>query len=531
MKISVIQKTLIGALSLMLVVVLIIMGVSVWVIFRIQGTMLANQVDKAKITAINMSEATGDYIMMGETERLNQILDSMKKADPEIVYAHMHALDGSYASSTEKKLVGQPLGASKLEVDAQPVQDVQIHPDPKNKKIIEVVTPSNFGGIGMGVLRIGYTTEKLQNTIIGAITLFILVSFVLLVIGLYFFWYIVERRIVERVLATATSLDQSGLHMVQVASDVSTTAHNLAESGMEQAAAVEETASTVEEIASTVARNADSAVETQRMVNHARVKVDESLRQVSDLKESVNRVEKSTSEMSAAMEGIKSSSDAVSKIIKTIDEIAFQTNILALNAAVEAARAGDAGLGFAVVADEVRNLALRSAEAARETSALIDDSIAKSGAAADIGDKVFKMLKEIFQKVQSVDGVLNLVVTDVRQADTRVAEIATASQEQSRSVQQVNTALEQMSLNANLNANMAQTSAKASELLTEQTKVLCDAVEHLLMLMKVSDASSNGGTGTVSETALALTRTTSLGSLKTQPMASVRVAPEKDDFI
>jgi hypothetical protein len=226
MKLSVIQKTLIGALSLMLIITLFIMGASVWVILRIQNTMMSNQIDKAKITAINMSEATGDYIMMGETDRLNQILANMKKADPEIVYAHMHALDGSYASSTQEQLVGKPIGTSKLEIDAQPVQEVKIQSDPQNKKIIEVVTPSNFGGIGMGVLRIGYTTEKLQSTINGAITLFVGVSVILLIIGLIVFWNIVEKRIVRRVLETATSLDKSGLHMVQVASDVSTTAHN-----------------------------------------------------------------------------------------------------------------------------------------------------------------------------------------------------------------------------------------------------------------------------------------------------------------
>ena len=134
--------------------------------------------------------------------------------------------------------------------------------------------------------------------------------------------------------------------------------------------------------------------------------------------------------MSAAIEAIKVSSDDIAKIIKTIDEIAFQTNILALNAAVEAARAGEAGMGFAVVADEVRNLAQRSAQAAKETAAKIEGAIAKTAQGVQISGKVSEALNEI--------------VTKARQVDELVAEVSSASREQSQCISQVNTAVGQM---------------------------------------------------------------------------------------
>src|SRR5208337_2106308 len=135
-------------------------------------------------------------------------------------------------------------------------------------------------------------------------------------------------------------------------------------------------------------------------------------------------------EMTDAMKEVKAASDDIAKIIKTIDEIAFQTNILALNAAVEAARAGEAGMGFAVVADEVRNLAQRSAQAAKETANKIENSIQKSQRGAQISEKVTASLQQI--------------VVKARQVDELVAGIATASNEQTQGIAQINTAVSQM---------------------------------------------------------------------------------------
>ena len=173
--------------------------------------------------------------------------------------------------------------------------------------------------------------------------------------------------------------------------------------------------------------------------------------------------------MVSAMDDIKRSSDDIAKIIKTIDEIAFQTNILALNAAVEAARAGEAGMGFAVVADEVRSLAQRCAQAAKETAGKIEDAVLKSAKGAEISAKVAKSLEEIVGKA--------------RQVDEMAGEVAAASQEQSQGIAQVNTAVTQMDKVTQSNAASAEESASAAEEMTAQAEALKDAVAELLRLV------------------------------------------------
>ena len=169
--------------------------------------------------------------------------------------------------------------------------------------------------------------------------------------------------------------------------------------------------------------------------------------------------------MNEAMAAIKTSSDGIAKIIKTIDEIAFQTNILALNAAVEAARAGEAGMGFAVVAEEVRALAQRSATAARETADKIDDSVTKSHHGAAVCAKVAAHLHEI--------------ATKTREVDELIAEIATASTEQTQGIAQVNTAIGEMDRVVQAGAARAQEGAGVAEELTNRSSQLQQTVDEL----------------------------------------------------
>jgi methyl-accepting chemotaxis protein len=267
------------------------------------------------------------------------------------------------------------------------------------------------------------------------------------------FW--VAQGVSKSVSRIAANLSVGSEQTASAAGQVSAASQSLAEGASEQAASLEETGASLEEMSSMTKRNAETAQKVKDLGYEARVSGDAAM---VDMKE-----------MSVAMDAIKTSSDGIAKIIKTIDEIAFQTNILALNAAVEAARAGEAGMGFAVVADEVRNLAQRCAQAAKETAVKIEDSVQKSGNGVQISAKVAKSLEDIVSKA--------------RQIDEMAAEVATASKEQNQGIEQVNVAVSQMDKVTQSNAASAEESASAAEELNAQAGTLKEAVAELLVLV------------------------------------------------
>ncbi len=261
--------------------------------------------------------------------------------------------------------------------------------------------------------------------------------------------------------AIATQIMEGANQTASASSQVSAASQTLAEGASEQAASLEETSASLEEMASMTKRNADNAQQAKDLSGQTRSAADTGSADMEQMKSS--------------MAAIKASSDDVAKIVKNIDEIAFQTNILALNAAVEAARAGEAGAGFAVVADEVRNLAQRSATAARETANKIEDAINKTTHGVQVSAKVAESLKEIITKARTVDDL--------------VGEIAVACREQAQGISQVNTAMSQMDKVTQSNAASAEESASASEELNAQAAVQKEAVNQLLALI----GQTNGG--------------------------------------
>ncbi len=270
-------------------------------------------------------------------------------------------------------------------------------------------------------------------------------------------------RNASRVLVGVARCLEDGSNQVSAAShQVSCASQSLADGAGEQAAALEQTSSSLEEMASMTRQNSESGRKANELSNQAR--------------QAAERGATDMTVMNEAMNEIKASSDDIAKIIKTIDEIAFQTNILALNAAVEAARAGEAGMGFAVVADEVRNLSHRSAQAARETATKIEGAIGKTAQGVEISGKVARTLTEIVGKTREVDEL--------------VAQVARASVEQSQGIAQINTAVADMDKVTQSNAASAEESASAAEELNAQATAMKESVGELLRLVQRSRPAS-----------------------------------------
>lgn len=286
---------------------------------------------------------------------------------------------------------------------------------------------------------------------------------VLLVVLAVVFW--LAGRISRPICEMADSLLQGADHMAAASTQTASAAQSLARGATEQAASLEETGASCEEMASMTKRNEEHAANAKALATESRAAAEGG---VSDMRE-----------MATAMTELKAASASVAKIVQTIDEIAFQTNILALNAAVEAARAGEAGMGFAVVAEEVRNLAQRSASAAKETATTIETTIQRSERGFALSEKVSSRLAEMAGKA--------------RRVDDHVAEISRASTEQSQGINQINVALSQMDKITQDTAAQAEETASASEEQSAQAEVLKETVGRLLALVEGGAAASAAG--------------------------------------
>ena len=338
------------------------------------------------------------------------------------------------------------------------------------------------------------TTGKMAGTAAGALSTASITMIVGLSIGLVvgvLLAFFLTRSITKPIKQVADSLSSGAQQTASAASQVSGASQSLAEGASEQAASLEETSASLEEMSSMTKKNAESAQSAKEFSNQTREAADAGVASTAEMNEVIQAIKVSSDEMKSAMEAVKTSNDEVSKIIKTIDEIAFQTNILALNAAVEAARAGEAGAGFAVVADEVRNLSQKSAEAAKETAQRIEASMKRTDQGARVSEKVNENLQQVVVKARAVEASLHTILDRARQLDGLVGEISSACQEQNQGIGQVNVAVTQMDKVTQSNAANAEESASAAEELNAQAESMKEAVGDLLRLVDGQNAAAS----------------------------------------
>ncbi|MGC8718554.1 MAG: methyl-accepting chemotaxis protein [Thermodesulforhabdaceae bacterium] len=384
----------------------------------------------------------------------------------------------------------------------------------KGTEKIAAYTPVGINGWSVAttqnIFEFMKTATAIRNSTIIVAVLFLLIG----VVAIYF----LATSIAKPIFRISRGLMEGADQVATAAEEVSASSQSLAEGASEQAASIEETSSALEELASMTRQNAANAEQSASLMRHTVQAVDEAHRAMNQIGQ--------------AMAEIARASDETQKIIKTIDEIAFQTNLLALNAAVEAARAGEAGAGFAVVADEVRSLAIRAAEAAKNTASLIEQTANRVREGVQVVERATQAFSEVKESTAKVGNLIQ--------------EVSEASREQTEGIEQINKAVSELDKVVQRNAATAEEAAAASEELNAQAFQMRDYVSQLMVIVggrtngsiKVSSmAVSKNGTEKVSAVTklLAKKKESPKLAVKTSESGGKEVSPESvipldDDF-
>ncbi|MFZ5352840.1 MAG: methyl-accepting chemotaxis protein [Bacillota bacterium] len=338
-----------------------------------------------------------------------------------------------------------------LDINWNALQELNIKRAVISEEILKLVEGISEAGISSTMERANTTETTMINSVYVVVTGLIITVAASMILA-----FIIILSITRPINAAVIELGEGAAQVASASQQLSSASQQLSAANTEQAASIEETSATLEESSSMIQQNNENTRQATMLAAQTKSAADKGNAEMQEMMTSISE--------------IKKSSDQIAKIIKVIDEIAFQTNILALNAAVEAARAGDAGMGFAVVAEEVRTLAQRSAQAAKDTEVIIENNIEMSSKGVEVAGRVGEALKDITAHAKRVNELMD--------------EISAASQEQAQGISQISKAIVQMEKVTQQNAAASEQSASASEQLSAQAETLNDIVDKLLILVE-----------------------------------------------
>jgi len=371
-----------------------------------------------------------------------------------------HSVKASFADPSKGRVNTK---ASRLALSGK--TDQQIIIDYNGNPVLSAFTPIKVGDLTWGLL-----AEIDESEAFAPVTAMEYMLVIIALVGtaaIIVVSLLIGRSISKPINRVVQGLTDGAEQVASAANQVSSASQSLAGGSSQQAASLEETSASIEELASMSSQNNDNAQQADSLMKEAGTIVANANSSMKQLKEAMGKITKASEE--------------TGKIIRTIDEIAFQTNLLALNAAVEAARAGEAGAGFAVVADEVRNLAMRAAEAAKNTSNLIEENI--------------KNIQEGSDLVINTDEAFSQVEDSAKKVAELIGEIAAASREQTQGIGQINKATDEMDTVTQQVAANAEETAAASEELSAQAETMHGIVEQLHKLVEGAQANTSGSNG------------------------------------
>lgn len=407
-------------------------------LYLLTGNKFEGQLDHTKCSL-------GNWL---HSDEINKIKDSQLQALFQEILPYHEQLHDSAAEI----IAAQESGDKTLALEIYNQQTI-----PALAKNKEILTKMRNRYQALAVETSGNAAEDMSGHVSQGKLIVAALGIAALILGIVLALFI-GRSINRQLKTISAALNDSTLQVETASQQLSSASQQIAEANTELAASIEETSSTLEESSSMVQQNTENTKQAALLSSQAKLAADKGNVEMQEMMNSITQ--------------IKKSSDEISNIIKVIEEIAFQTNILSLNAAVEAARAGEAGMGFAVVAEEVRNLAQRSAQAAKDTAAIIHNNIELSNKGVTASQKVAEALQEITAQAKKVNELMD--------------EVAAASQEQAIGIAQINKAIGQMEKSIQQNAATAEESAAASHEVNAQAQSLAEIVRELVKMVEGS---------------------------------------------